>query len=89
MKPDFERRHYEAIAQVLQDSNAAANVIAAMATMLCRDNQRCDPGRFINACMPGANVRAKPKKVKPDKPKRAKKAKPETPNTDYLNTVAN
>jgi len=63
--------------------------MAAMANMLCRDNPRFNSARFIAACMPGANVKARPKKDKPDKPKRAKKAKAETPNSDYLNTVAN
>lgn len=85
MRPDFERRHYEAIAQVLQDSTAAANVMAAMANMLCRDNPRFNSARFIAACMPGANVKARPKKEKPVK---VKKVKPAKPNADYLRAVA-
>ena len=68
----FSKRHYEAIARVLQDchpkeyglahSHAAeqwAFTLKTMADMFAHDNGAFDHDRFKRACVPGANVRAR------------------------------
>ena len=45
----FQRRHYEAIAQVLAYSNANKIIVLQMCAMLRRDNYRFDDERFIKA----------------------------------------
>jgi hypothetical protein len=73
--PKFNRRHYEALAQVIQglalSHNELSNeeldelvsvrqgIAGDFADMLGRDNPRFDRERFIRACVPGANVRAR------------------------------
>ena len=65
----FQQRHFEAIAEVLQEAyrnadcirytahNAVAMVQEELAKRFARDNGRFDRGRFERACVPGANVR--------------------------------
>lgn len=66
----FAKRHYEAIALVMQstysddagDGGGAdvwSTIVDAFADAFSRDNQRFQRQRFINACEPGANVRAR------------------------------
>ena len=45
----FQRRHYEAIAEVLAHSNANKMIVLQMCAMLRRDNYRFDDERFIQA----------------------------------------
>lgn len=65
---DFARRHYEAIATLMQDTKPLKDATAftqwyvdceGLADMLADDNARFDRERFIRACEPGANVRAR------------------------------
>jgi hypothetical protein len=66
----FAKRHYEAIALAMQqsrflviDSPATGNqwecVVKYLADMLAEDNSQFERERFIRACEPGANVRAR------------------------------
>jgi hypothetical protein len=64
----FAKRHYEAIAEAMQEARAhlrcdAINqhecVIGMLADMFAADNARFQRERFVNACQPGANVRAR------------------------------
>ena len=67
----FAKRHYEAIAEAMQSAKqdalehgdeacAAINVaIQCLATLFRQDNSQFKRDRFINACVPGANVRAR------------------------------
>jgi hypothetical protein len=68
----FCKRHYEAIAEVLQSAspiqadNAYSirldqhnETVSHFANMLARDNGLFKRGRFERACVPGANVRAR------------------------------
>ena len=66
----FAKRHYEAIAQALQelgryaDNGASGKQVAIQAQRLLSDVFRQDngafkPDRFERACVPGANVRAR------------------------------
>jgi hypothetical protein len=66
----FAKRHYEAIALVMQstysddsgDGGGAdvwANIVDELATMFAHDNQMFCQVRFVSACVPGANVRAR------------------------------
>ena len=68
--PKFAKRHYEAIAEAMQDScpeqHWAANKRAQwevtrnrLADVFARDNGNFQYDRFIRACEPGANVRAR------------------------------
>jgi hypothetical protein len=72
MASKFSKRHYEAIAQALQEAHAHApddrsggaeyGVTTAqqyLEDMLARDNAAFKRGRFRAACVPGANVRAR------------------------------
>ena len=64
-RPTFQRRHYEQIAQALQDVAPSADarshalIVKSIANMLARDNGEFKRGRFELACEPGANVRAR------------------------------
>jgi hypothetical protein len=65
----FQKRHYEAIALAMQDAHPGAGDNRAvvqwsetckdLAEMFERDNSRFDIIRFMHACAPGANVRAR------------------------------
>ena len=67
--PKFSKRHYEAIAQVIQEARqtcvfqnetlGVATVMHALAATFARDTPAFDKGRFMVACEPGANVRAR------------------------------
>jgi hypothetical protein len=72
----FAKRHYEAIALAMQeamrrfddDSPYPAGVQAAieeLADVFAGDNGRLQYKRFIHACVPGANVRARTNGAKP------------------------
>jgi hypothetical protein len=77
--PKFAKRHYEALAQVIQglalSNNELSNeeleelisvrqgIAGDFANMLGKDNPRFDRERFIRACVPGANVRARKAKT--------------------------
>jgi hypothetical protein len=70
---DFAKRHYEAIAEVMQDIDPSsfkstnhperriqhAETIRALANMLAGDNGMFKRDRFIRACVPGNNVRGR------------------------------
>lgn len=62
----FAKRHYEAIATVLQSSKPENNPAVEwqiirdnLTRMFLNDNANFDVGRFQRACEPGANVRAR------------------------------
>src|SRR5262249_16879776 len=64
----FAKRHYEAIALAMQDARFRLRssaldqwecTIKCLANMLAADNGRFQRDRFIRACEPGANVRAR------------------------------
>ena len=64
----FAKRHYEAIATAMQDARFRLRsssldqwqcTIQCLANMLAEDNGRFQRDRFISACEPGANVRAR------------------------------
>lgn len=66
----FQQRHYEAIAEVLQvvgtkaydaemSDTALTMVTDAFVHMFKQDNPQFQPHRFIVACEPGANVKAR------------------------------
>jgi hypothetical protein len=62
----FAKRHYQAIAATIQTigpnviSSAQREVIAAcFADMLASDNANFQRDRFLRACVPGSNVRAR------------------------------
>ena len=69
--PTFQKRHYEAIALAMQEASRMANngeacekhgVVAAieeLSRVFARDNSQFKRERFIAACQPGANVRAR------------------------------
>ena len=63
----FAKRHYEAIALAMQEARRSVNgsndpiavVIEELADVFARDNGMFKRERFIGACEPGANVRAR------------------------------
>lgn len=64
----FAKRHYEVIAQAMQDAypkDGAIDVLAwhsavvSLSEAFARDNGQFKRDRFIWACQPGANVRAR------------------------------
>ena len=68
MSAMFNKRHYEAIAQALQDAYPKGdmvlvrpwwNVFEKLADTFTRDNPKFSRARFMSACEPGANVRAR------------------------------
>lgn len=56
MKPMFQKRHYQKVAQLLQQEPQLTAEI--LAQMFAQDNPKFDRQRFITACQPGANVKA-------------------------------
>jgi len=65
--PKFAKRHYEAIATAIQEALEAgennhdpiANVVDELSWLFRDDNGRFKWDRFRQACVPGANVRAR------------------------------
>jgi hypothetical protein len=65
----FSKRHYEAIAEAMQEAKRYAinddqhkgidRSISELADAFARDNESFDRDRFERACVPGANVRAR------------------------------
>jgi hypothetical protein len=61
----FAKRHYEAIALAMQDARRLPTndqwqcVVNCLADVFARDNGQFQRDRFISACEPGANVRAR------------------------------
>jgi len=65
----FSKRHYEAIAEAIQEAKrqavteneqlGVATVMHELANTFARDNGQFNKGRFVAACEPGANVRAR------------------------------
>ena len=61
----FQKRHYEAVALAIQSAhviggrNQWESVRNELADMFARDNGQFKRDRFISACQPGANVRAR------------------------------
>ena len=68
----FAKRHYEAIAQAMQHAHVPQGIICdpakrnqwesvrnELADMFARDNGMFKRDRFMHACEPGANVRAR------------------------------
>jgi hypothetical protein len=63
----FAKRHYEAIATAIQEARRSVNgsndpiavVVEQLADVFARDNGMFKRERFIGACVPGANVRAR------------------------------
>jgi hypothetical protein len=67
MRNSFAKRHYEAIAQAMQEARRHANgsndpiavVVDELADAFASDNGMFKRERFVRACEPGANVRAR------------------------------
>lgn len=67
--PVFQKRHYEAIAAEAQESlrlikdtheqHGVWVLIGGLAEVFKRDNSGFDRDRFMRACVPGANVKAR------------------------------
>jgi hypothetical protein len=69
--PHFQKRHYEAVALAMQEAFRMANngeacekqgvaaAIEELSRVFARDNSEFKRERFITACQPGANVRAR------------------------------
>jgi len=66
--PHFHKRHYEAIALAMQDARMHIRcdgieqmecVVKYLADLFASDNGQFQRERFIAACEPGANVRAR------------------------------
>ena len=63
----FAKRHYEAIATAIQEARRRANgsnnpiavVVDELADVFAADSGMFKRDRFIRACEPGANVRAR------------------------------
>lgn len=66
----FQQRHYEAIAEVMQDARRRTTgyegnetiigkVIDELVDLFRYDNYLFQPERFRQACVPGANVKAR------------------------------
>jgi hypothetical protein len=65
----FAKRHYEAIAKIMQDLALCADTedkkrhttlaINMFSEIFAEDNSAFQLGRFERACVPGANVRAR------------------------------
>jgi hypothetical protein len=65
---DFQQRHYEALAKLMQAAKVQDDVdqqggLDMMQRMMCellaQDNPKFDRARFERACEPGRNVRAR------------------------------
>lgn len=70
MPATFQKRHYEAVAQLLQDQfpekgrkqsreEYREQIISAFVIAFRRDNPNFSGDRFRAACAPGANVRSR------------------------------
>ncbi len=70
MPSKFCKRHYEAIAEAMQEAKPEPNwcankhaqwnvTVSRLADMLARDNGLFKRDRFVRACEPGTNVRAR------------------------------
>jgi hypothetical protein len=70
--PMFAKRHYEAIATAMQNAHVPRGVVCdpakrnqwecvrnELTDVFARDNGQFDRYRFMRACEPGANVRAR------------------------------
>ena len=67
--PRFQKRHYEAIAKIMQDLALCADTedkrrhttlaINMFSEIFAEDNSAFQLGRFERACEPGANVKAR------------------------------
>lgn len=63
--PDFSKRHYEALALWMQSQQGGPDahewrvMVRALADRLAADNPKFKRDRFIAACNPGANVKAR------------------------------
>lgn len=62
------KKDYELAAQFCQDKELEFDgpvdaIVDTFAAFFARDNPRFDEARFRAACVPGANVRARPKKA--------------------------
>ena len=68
--PHFQKRHYEAIALAMQEAitfcgtsedhiEAMSFAVRVLADLFASDNGQFQRERFVNACEPGANVRAR------------------------------
>lgn len=68
--PKFQQRHYEAIAETMQqtysddsgDGGGADTwsfIVESLADMFASDSPKFQRDRFIRACEPGANVKAR------------------------------
>lgn len=55
------KKDYERAATIAQELNST-KVAQAFATLFRDDNPRFDEARFRAACVPGANVKARPRK---------------------------
>lgn len=52
MKPKFQPRHHEAVADILKDAKAPAYIIEAFAMLFACDNPHFQPQQFRDACDP-------------------------------------
>ena len=68
MRNKFAKLHYEAIAEAIQEAQRRAHtldrepiaaVIDALGVLFKSDNAQFQWDRFVRACEPGANVRAR------------------------------
>jgi len=69
--PNFQQRHYEALAQILQDTQPKPStkaqsrfeyreqIIRTICRALKADNKNFNEDRFRLACMPGADVHSR------------------------------
>jgi len=68
----FNKRHYEAIATVMQDTHPTVrgwsgpesrsqwdDICVHLSDMFAEDNSLFNSSRFLHACLPGSNVKAK------------------------------
>ena len=79
--PIFAKRHYERVASAMQEAMRYAQgydsdlcpggvqcAIDELADLFAKDNGAFDRDRFIRACVPGANVRARTAKANGELP---------------------
>jgi hypothetical protein len=70
MANNFHKRHYERIAEVMQQAYSSdagdgggadvwSNVVDGLADLFASDNGQFKRDRFVRACVPGNNVRAR------------------------------
>lgn len=71
----FAKRHYEAIANALQRARPVSPpeaveqwdcCVSELADTFAQDNPKFQRGRFVAACVPGADVRARTAHLKDD-----------------------